>query len=424
MINKQKNDTLIIFTDTYPYSAVGESFLDPELPILNEYFDKIIIVPRRLPSSIEKVQRELPSHVTVDTSFLKKRNNRTTNKLSSLVNAIKSIDLYYEILKKPQLLYKLSIFKKVIGYISLANETKKWTLNFVNNKNINLSQTVFYTYWLNSTTLGIGLAKTNHPNMKLISRAHGLDLYEDRHNPPYIPFRPAVFRYINKLYLISEHGRRYLSNHYPKYSSIYDVSRLGVFDPKFTAVPSSDKVFRILSCSYIVPVKRLELLIQGLKELGNSRPEQYFEWAHIGYGPLFSDMEKIARSILPKNVNYNLFGYFPKEDVLKYYEENSIDVFINVSKSEGIPVSIMEAQSYGVPVIATAVGGTPEIVSNDVGILLDKNPTSKEISDAICTFLDNPEIIHNKKLQSKTNWSSNYNAEDNFTRFALMLNEL
>ncbi len=424
MINKQKNDTLIIFTDTYPYSAVGESFLDSELPILNEYFDKIIIVPRRLPLSIEKVQRELPSHVTVDTSSLKKRNNGTLNKLSLLVNATTSIDLYNEILKKPQILHKLSTFKKVIGYIGLANQTKNWASNFIKDKNINLSQTIFYTYWLNEISLGIGLAKKNHPNIKIVSRAHRVDLYEDQHNPPYIPFRPAVFRYINKLYLISEHGRTYLSEHYPKYSSIYDVSRLGVFDPKFTVAPSSDKVFRILSCSYIVPVKRLELLINGLKELGNSRPEQHFEWVHIGHGPLLLEMEEIAKSILPRNVKYKLLGYLPIEDFIHYYEENPIDVFINVSKSEGIPVSIMEAQSYGVPVIATAVGGTPEIVSNDVGILLDKNPTSKEISDAICTFLDNPEIIHNKKLQSKTNWSSNYNAEDNFTRFALILSEL
>jgi len=48
----------------------------------------------------------------------------------------------------------------------------------------------------------------------------------------------------------------------------------------------------------------------------------------------------------------------PHNDVLNYYASNPVDVFINTSSSEGLPVSIMEAMSFGIPVIATNVGGT------------------------------------------------------------------
>ena len=41
-----------------------------------------------------------------------------------------------------------------------------------------------------------------------------------------------------------------------------------------------------------------------------------------------------------------------------------VDLFLTVSANEGIPVSIMEAQSFGIPVIATDVGGISEIVNN------------------------------------------------------------
>jgi len=46
---------------------------------------------------------------------------------------------------------------------------------------------------------------------------------------------------------------------------------------------------------------------------------------------------------------------------------------MNLSETEGIPVSIMEAQSAGVPILATNLGGTSEIVNNENGFLVEKD---------------------------------------------------
>ncbi len=56
-------------------------------------------------------------------------------------------------------------------------------------------------------------------------------------------------------------------------------------------------------------------------------------------------------------------GYGSIDDLMLFFKENSVDLFINASITEGTPVSIMEAISCGIPIIATDVGGNPEIVS-------------------------------------------------------------
>lgn len=55
------------------------------------------------------------------------------------------------------------------------------------------------------------------------------------------------------------------------------------------------------------------------------------------------------------------------------YSEHPVDVFINLSTNEGVPVSIMEAISFDIPIVATDVGGTSEIVTDETGILVSSN---------------------------------------------------
>ena len=81
-----------------------------------------------------------------------------------------------------------------------------------------------------------------------------------------------------------------------------------------------------------------------------------------------------------------------------------VDLFLNVSEYEGVPVSVMEAQSFGIPVIATAVGGTPEIVNEENGFLLPENPSQDEIASAIYDVVTNKEKWEKKRMLSRKNW--------------------
>ncbi len=103
---------------------------------------------------------------------------------------------------------------------------------------------------------------------------------------------------------------------------------------------------------------------------------------------------------------------------MKFYQKNPADVFINVSSTEGTPVSVMEAASCGIPIIATSVGGNPEIVSERNGILLNPDLTADEIAKAILTVLDHPETATSKRKGSRAVWMERYNADANFRAFA------
>lgn len=65
---------------------------------------------------------------------------------------------------------------------------------------------------------------------------------------------------------------------------------------------------------------------------------------------------------------------------------------MNLSTSEGVPVSIMEVQSYGIPVIATNVGGTGEIIDKDNGILLPSCPSLEDVVAALEKYINQTSI--------------------------------
>jgi len=83
-------------------------------------------------------------------------------------------------------------------------------------------------------------------------------------------------------------------------------------------------------------------------------------------------------------------GAMEQADVIKWYQKASI--FILPSFAEGFPVTILEALSSETPVIATSVGGIPEVVKNhENGILVSLND-STSLAEAIQYLLQNEEI--------------------------------
>jgi len=110
---------------------------------------------------------------------------------------------------------------------------------------------------------------------------------------------------------------------------------------------------------------------------------------------------------------------------MKFYRETPIDLFILTSESEGVPVSIMEALSFGIPAMATAVGGVPELISNHTGYLLTPNPTSEEIAEKLLDFLNLSHLQRTIKRQAaRTAWETGWSAKVNFTKWAKFLEDI
>jgi glycosyltransferase involved in cell wall biosynthesis len=412
---------LILFPTTYPYGAGEQTFLGPEIEHLASNFDRVIIVPETLGGK----KHAVPAGVEVEESYalINRSDSQETKALSRKINmlsrALFSRLFYEDLVARPSILFRPLALRRLVGFIHRAELTRKWVGNFIENKKLDPSQCILYTYWFVQSSLGIGLAKRDYPQIRLISRVHGYDLYEERHNPAYIPCRPSSLRTLDRLFPASEAGRKYIVTRYPWFAPRCETSRLGVRDPGFITSTSPDGVLRIVSCSFVIPLKRVDLLLKGIARASELRPEQQFEWHHFGEGPLKSDVEEMARRELPVNVKSYFPGYPSLEHLMLFYKNNPVDLFMNVSTTEGgAPVSIMEAISCGVPVLATAVGGNPEIVSDQNGKLLSSNPTPDEIAESIFSILDNPDLAAEKRKGSRRVWREKYNANSNFQAFA------
>jgi len=123
---------------------------------------------------------------------------------------------------------------------------------------------------------------------------------------------------------------------------------------------------------------------------------------------------------------YLITGEISNNEILNEYRKNYYDIFISVSETEGLPVSIMEAISFGIPIIATDVGGTNEIVKNNVnGWLINKDFDVKDLANKI---IDINEMDEDKKKkyrrEARNIWMRNFNAGDNYNKFFIQLLKL
>ena len=413
---------VLVFTSSYPYDdSLEQTFLETEIEILKSRFDRVILVPK----SRMGVLLPMPEGVEVDetySAFLK-----NVNYIRAGWMAASAPFLYRDLLANPAIWTKPSALKRLIVYTASARLTCEWVEAWFKTWRNNDDCVVFYTYWFDSATMGIGLSKERHPDLKLVSRAHGYDLYEDRYPVPYLPCRPQALDLTDAVFPDSFAGEEYLRNRYPAFRSKINAAFLGVKDSAGVSRSSTDGVFRIVSCAVIRPVKRVDLILEGIACAARMRPSQRFEWHHFGNGQLPGVRETLQRradEMLPANAVAFLPGYSDQKALLDFYLKNSLDVFVNVSESEGTPVSIMEAISCGLPVIATAVGGNQEIVTMDNGTLLDRKLSPEHVAGALIWYLDHPAEAQAKGRASRMLWQERYDALRNFNEFAERLVEL
>ena len=139
---------------------------------------------------------------------------------------------------------------------------------------------------------------------------------------------------------------------------------------------------------------------------------------------MLEDIEKMAEG-LPEQVTVNFTGTVANKDVYDTYASTPFHVFVNVSKSEGVPVSIMEAMSFSIPVIATAVGGTSELVDEGKnGFLLEEEFTTAEFCEKLRDFYDMPEEVYQDfRFKAREKFKTDYDAQANYAQFVKELAE-
>jgi glycosyltransferase involved in cell wall biosynthesis len=147
----------------------------------------------------------------------------------------------------------------------------------------------------------------------------------------------------------------------------------------------------------MVPIKRHEDLFRAIALLLPEYPNTYF--AVIGDGELRPALEQQAQDLhIAHRVVFTGF----RNDTERIYQ--TLDLTVLTSANEGLPVMIIESLSSGTPVVATRVGGVPELIEEgETGFIVDAyNPES--IAAGLIKAIENPEKTKGmgKKAQDAT----------------------
>jgi len=129
-----------------------------------------------------------------------------------------------------------------------------------------------------------------------------------------------------------------------------------------------------------VPVKRFDLLLQAFVRVLAEFPETTL--LLIGEGPLLWQLKNLVKTLGVEN-RVVFTGYRADARMLL----SNSDLFVMSSDMEGLPVVLLEALSAGVPVVATAVGGIPEVVRHGDTALLTPRGEAEPLAAAITDTL-------------------------------------
>ena len=375
---------LVLFTQSYPF-GIGEEWKTTELRLLAERFS-VTVVPhddaggaRRVPP-VDGVRYEEPLFCGPP---------RRLRQLLPGVLASRSLPRFLRELvesrafaRRRHLLSWLAATAHIVEIA--AHPTVRRLLAEAG------ADTVFYFYWARGTCDAWPFVERR--DIPSFVRFHRFDLYEDQ-NDGYIPYRRALLRAITVAAPCSRDGWEHLLRRDPESRTKLRVCRIGTVSAGLSS-ESTDGILRIVSCSKLVPVKRVELLARALRHCTHP-----IEWTHLGDGPLLDELRRAVER-MPPHVRVSLRGWVASRAVLSSYVQQPIDLFVNVSASEGVPVSIMEALSAGIPVLATDVGGTREIVDDSVGRLLPADVTPEALARAIGELAASPPPVRRELRQN------------------------
>lgn len=392
---------LYLFTTRFPYSN-AENFLEDEIQYLSNNFDVVYVAPYMATSDR---CRTMPSNCVLLSPVVR---NKVDIVKKGLFCRRSFFTLTRDFLQNRAYLSWKKIKVWCTAYVATNTFLNSGVIKDIEN---HLSGgEVLYSYWGKWANV---LSLFLKPDIHFISRFHGdWDMWEEKYNN-YAPLRAKVTNRLESAVFISQKGRTYFHSKYPTCNT--ELHRLGTKDLGICK-KSSDGILRILSCSAIYPLKRVDLILQSVNKAAES---QQIEWTHIGGGVDFEKIKEMTSLIKNPNLKINLLGQKTYQEVQKYYKNNAVDLFVNLSTNEGIPVSIMEAISCDVPVVATNVGGTSEIVNERTGILVNSNPSKEEVSQALLKLKN-----HRSSFTPRLFWEEYYNAEKNYSRFAIYLKSL
>jgi glycosyltransferase involved in cell wall biosynthesis len=180
------------------------------------------------------------------------------------------------------------------------------------------------------------------------------------------------------------------------------IEKFGVREEKIIAVPifvergtrnvervtRNDRKFIFLTVGRLVPVKNIGLQIEVMKEVIRKYPSTEL-WI-VGEGQEKLNLKNQISNLNLEN-NVKMFGW--QNDLDKFY--NQADAFLLTSDYEGWGMVVVEAASYGLPIIMTDVGCAGEIIKDEESGIVIPVGDSKKLAEAMLKVMEDDNLRNN-----------------------------
>lgn len=392
----------------YLTGSIESPFFTNEISAFVNNFDEVFVIGY---SGDKKKCNQISKRLNFKYAFV---NTQILNpkELANLLRWMKEDYATHEYKKTTGItLKKLKMKLYIMLYCIYWMRIEKLIGNYMNDED----EYYVYSFWLSRPAFGAACLSLKYNQVKrAVSRTHRYDLYEEENALGYLPFRKLISENIDTIYFSSKDTLYYFNskNYSNKKSPKYKLSYLGTYDHGMKIVNQNKRTIVIATCSFIIQRKRLDLIIKLIKELSILCD---VTWIHIGDGENEDHIKKLAEDELV-NVQYDFLGKMEDDDIFDTYKRYDVDYFVNLSDSEGVPVSIIEALSMGIPVIARDVGGIADAVDDSDGILItdkEKSIDWHSVAKDIVDLFENKEEYNRKCANARLKWSDRFDAERN-----------
>ena len=197
-----------------------------------------------------------------------------------------------------------------------------------------------------------------------------------------------------------------------------EIINNGVFIPEENTNIFTNDQINITIVSRLVSHKNIKKIIKAISDLND--PLIYLNI--IGDGPELNQLQKISLESNNKD-NIIFHGKLNRDDINHIFLKS--DIYIQASNYEGLPHSLLEAMSYGIPVLCTPVGECKEILGNeDRGYILDLPVSKNNIKSKIIEITGEKNIANKKGERGKDFINENYNLTNSFNLYKNLFTRL
>jgi len=175
---------------------------------------------------------------------------------------------------------------------------------------------------------------------------------------------------------------------------------------------------RLICPANLLPVKGHKYLLNALSILIKRGRE--VELTIAGTGPLLKTLQRQANNLGIDDI-VKFIGYIPHNELMILYRKQEFDIVVLPSVDlgggihEGVPVSLIEAMSHGIPVVSTSTGSIPELISYDAGFLVPP-ADAESLADSLELLIKDPELRSRVGMAGKKRVLNDFNVESNMRK--------